>query len=188
MNTKVSPSDKQANNISPSRSPKGGSQSQSPHKSPVTELTATKLFTTPDKPELFPKSEWDEPPKEGEYEICIPAKKYVNKLKVEAKKNNQNVQELINETISKIKGKNRFSLDSKLVKNPYSGTGSSSAQKGNKKVKINMKLNRSQEIHEHVAQILNSPKIPYDANKKPLKPLLKSSVNSTPINPFYKKK
>lgn len=54
-----------------------------------------------------------------------------------------------------------------------------------KKVKININLNQSQEISEHVAQILSSPAIPYDANKKPAKPLLKTPSFSSPINPFY---
>lgn len=56
-----------------------------------------------------------------------------------------------------------------------------------KRVNINLKLNTSQEIHEHQAQIKNSPGIPFDASKKPSKPLLKPFVNS-PINPFYRKK
>lgn len=57
-----------------------------------------------------------------------------------------------------------------------------------KKVKIALDLNKSQEFHEHEMQILKSPAIPFDTNKKPLKPLLKPSPVSSPINPFYRKK
>lgn len=58
-----------------------------------------------------------------------------------------------------------------------------------KKVKIALNLNKSQEIHEHELQIKRSPAIPFDANRKPLKPLLKPQCgrfSMSPINPFAK--
>lgn len=58
-----------------------------------------------------------------------------------------------------------------------------------KKVKIALNLNQSQEIHEHELQVKTSPAIPFDANKKPLKPLLKPQCgrfSMSPINPFFK--
>ncbi|KAJ8917387.1 hypothetical protein NQ315_002411 [Exocentrus adspersus] len=150
--------------------------------SPKSGLSCVRLFESPpESKELFPKSAWDEALQEGEYEICIPSKKHIARLKRKAKKTDQNVHELINTSLKQLKGKSRLSLDSRLVKNPFSTPGST------KKVKINTKLNMSQEIHEHVQQILSSPGIPYDANKKPLKPLLKTSACSTPVNPFYNK-
>ncbi|CAH0549755.1 unnamed protein product [Brassicogethes aeneus] len=136
-----------------------------------------------EKSEVFPGSEWDEPLKEGEYEIVVPAKKYAAKMKSEAKNNNQSVQEVVNDSLTKLKGKNRFSLDSKLAKIPFCKRATPSSSK---KVKINMGLNQSQEVHEHLAQLVSSPGIPFDANKKPSKPLLKPT-GSTPINPFYKR-
>ncbi|KAK5638984.1 hypothetical protein RI129_013279 [Pyrocoelia pectoralis] len=57
-----------------------------------------------------------------------------------------------------------------------------------KKVRIALKLNKTQEIHEHVAQLKSSPGIPYDADRKPDKPLLKPNAVRSPINPFYKHK
>ncbi|XP_072383222.1 uncharacterized protein [Diabrotica undecimpunctata] len=145
-------------------------------------LTPVRLFeSTPEKKELFPKTEWDEPLQEGEYEICIPSKKYVGKLKKQKKFKDQTVHELINTTLEKIRGKSRLSLDSRLVSNPFAKTGSA------KKVKINTNLNKSQEVYEHIANVKSSPAIPYDASRKPSKPLLKPTANSTPINPFYKK-
>lgn len=56
-----------------------------------------------------------------------------------------------------------------------------------KKVNINLNLNKSQEISEHYSQLKKSPGIPWDASKKPAKPLLKPFIQS-PINPFYKRK
>ncbi|XP_056641334.1 ribosomal RNA processing protein 1 homolog [Diorhabda sublineata] len=137
--------------------------------------------SSPEQKEVFQKSDWEEPLQEGEYEICIPSKKYIGKMKKLAKNENKSVNELINSTLERIKGKSRLSLDSRLVNNPFSKSPSA------KKVKINIKLNRSQDIYEHIANVRSSPAIPYDATKKPSKPLLKPSANSTPINPFYKK-
>lgn len=83
---------------------------------------------------------------------------------------------------NELRGKNRLSLDPSLIRNPFS------ASSPVKKVKINTKLNKSQEFDEHHAQILSSPGIPFDANKKPSKPLLKVRASISPINPFYKLK
>ncbi|RZC42974.1 Nop52, Sulfatase, Phosphodiest and/or Metalloenzyme domain containing protein [Asbolus verrucosus] len=68
-----------------------------------------------------------------------------------------------------------------LIKNPFATSNWTPV----KKVKINTKLNRSQDVDEHHAQIKSSPAIPYDANKKPSKPLLKTPMMQSPINPFY---
>ncbi|XP_018565397.1 ribosomal RNA processing protein 1 homolog [Anoplophora glabripennis] len=170
-------------NQTPSKNKASSSKSPIVEKdSPKSGINPVRLFESPQKTnDLFPKSSWDEPLHEGEYEICIPSKKHVAKLKRRAKKTNQSVHELINTSMKQIRGKGRLSLDVSLVQNPFSAPNSA------KKVKINTKLNKSQEIHEHVQQILSSPGIPYDANKKPLKPLLKAAASSTPVNPFYNK-
>nr|XP_023013538.1 ribosomal RNA processing protein 1 homolog [Leptinotarsa decemlineata] len=150
--------------------------------SPKSGLSPVKLFESPPKEkELFPKSEWDEPLLEGEYEICISSKKHIAKMKKLGNKPNQSLCEVTNSAMQKIKGKSRLSLDPSVVKNPFSTPMTT------KRVKINTRLNRSQDVHEHHAQILSSPAIPYDAHKKPSKPLLKRSATSTPINPFHKK-
>lgn len=57
-----------------------------------------------------------------------------------------------------------------------------------KKVKIMLQLNRSQDTSEYIRQLRSSPKIPYDSAKKPGKGLLKPNLLPSPINPHYKKK
>lgn len=54
-----------------------------------------------------------------------------------------------------------------------------------KKVKINTKLNSSQDVEEHFAKIRSSPAIPFDGKKRPSKPVLKTPTMTGPINPFY---
>ncbi|EFA04899.2 ribosomal RNA processing protein 1 homolog [Tribolium castaneum] len=83
------------------------------------------------------------------------------------------------EEVEKSLKSKRLSLPTKLIKNPFANSTPV------KKVKINTKLNRSQDVQEHHAQILSSPQIPYDANKKPAKPLLKTPTLKSPIDPFY---
>ncbi|XP_017777405.1 PREDICTED: ribosomal RNA processing protein 1 homolog [Nicrophorus vespilloides] len=56
-----------------------------------------------------------------------------------------------------------------------------------KKVKIDLKMNQSQEIDEHEAQLRSSPAIPFDANRKPRKTLLKPNAASSPISAIYRK-
>ncbi|XP_044763164.1 ribosomal RNA processing protein 1 homolog [Coccinella septempunctata] len=125
--------------------------------------------------EIFPNNPWDEPLKEREYEITIPSKKYVEKLKKISKKSSKNLQQLIDS--SQIKFKNPRDLNKHAQ---------CSTPERTKKVKINTSLNRSQEFEEYHTQVLSSPTIIFDGSKKPGKPLLKST-SSTPINPFYKK-
>lgn len=62
-------------------------------------------------------------------------------------------------------------------------TPSSSAEK---RVKIALKMNRSQEVTEYIRQLKQSPH-PYDSAKKPLKGALKPNLAPSPINPFYKR-
>ncbi|KAF5284637.1 hypothetical protein FQR65_LT13468 [Abscondita terminalis] len=118
---------------------------------------------------VSPATEWKQKLQEGETEIFVPSNKFKAKMKAQGK----NIDDIIDKIIQK----------PKLVKNPFSIPKS-----GEKKVRIALKLNQSQEIHEHVAQLKSSPGIPYDANKMPEKPLLKPNSIKSPINPFYKRK
>lgn len=124
--------------------------------------------------DIFPRNAWDEPLKEGEYEICIPSRKHIDKIKKLADKSGKNMETLLKQSMKK----NRLSLDSNL--------SSLINADRTKKVKINVKLNQSQEIDEHEEKVMSSPGIPYDANKKPSKPVIKKNRISLPPNPFYK--
>lgn len=55
-----------------------------------------------------------------------------------------------------------------------------------KRVKIVLKRNCSQNTEDYVQQLRSSPQIPYDSEKKPLKTSLKPSVGPSRINPYYK--
>lgn len=55
-----------------------------------------------------------------------------------------------------------------------------------RRVKIELKMNRSQEVREYITQLKQSPAAPYDSAKKPLKGALKPNLAPSPINPFYK--
>lgn len=144
--------------------------------SPDKKGNAVEVLASPEKPESpslsnpkveenpGPSNEWDRPPQDGETEIFVPVRKR-RSLKAVNKNFDKNFKSPSAES---------------LVKNPFSKMTSTP-----KKVKIDLKLNKSQEFHEHHAQILSSPAIPFDANKKPLKPLLKPSPVTTPVNPFY---
>lgn len=62
-------------------------------------------------------------------------------------------------------------------------TPTSSAEK---RVKIALKMNQSQEVTEYIRQLKQSPH-PYDSAKKPSKGVLKPNLAPSPINPFYKR-
>ncbi|XP_045465597.1 ribosomal RNA processing protein 1 homolog [Harmonia axyridis] len=122
----------------------------------------------------FSKNPWDEPLKEGEYELTIPSKSYVEKLKKISKKSTLNLQQLIDNSLIKFKDpKERDQC-------------STPEKKRTKKVNINTSLNQSQEFDEYHSLILSSPNIVFDGSKKPGKPLLKRKAK-TPVNPFFKK-
>ncbi|KAK4877844.1 hypothetical protein RN001_010350 [Aquatica leii] len=132
--------------------------------------TVHRFNTTIESPVTTP-NEWT-PLEAGETEIFVPSQKFQAKMKAEGKD--------INEVVNKIM------RTPNLVKNPFALP--KRTPKSEKKVRIALKFNKSQEIHEHVAQLKSSPGIPFDATKKPEKPLLKPNFIKSPINPFYKKK
>lgn len=134
---------------------------------PQKRITPIRIADSPSKSgksDLFASNEWEVPLKEGETEIFIPSKKNRGK--------------------SNLKHLKRRSLDLQILKNPFAMPATPGSSK---KVKIALNLNKSQDIREHVAQIKSSPGIPFDANKKPTKPLLKRHTMS-PIDPFYRRK
>ncbi|XP_015117598.1 ribosomal RNA processing protein 1 homolog [Diachasma alloeum] len=55
-----------------------------------------------------------------------------------------------------------------------------------KRVKIMLQKNTAQHTSEYFKQLIMSPGIPYDANKKPGAGVLKPSPLPSPVNPFYK--
>ncbi|XP_058449811.1 ribosomal RNA processing protein 1 homolog [Malaya genurostris] len=57
-----------------------------------------------------------------------------------------------------------------------------------KRVKIALNKNISQDLHQHIQKVKNSPQLPYDSSKKPSKGALKPNLIPSPINPFYRKK
>lgn len=57
-----------------------------------------------------------------------------------------------------------------------------------KRVKIALYKNVSQETDEYIKTLENSPQVPYDSSRKPIKGLLKPNSMPSPINPFYMKK
>lgn len=61
-----------------------------------------------------------------------------------------------------------------------------SATSSEKRVKIVLKHNSSQNTEEYVQQLQSSPQIPFDAERKPMKTSLKPSVAPSRINPYYK--
>ncbi|KRT79421.1 hypothetical protein AMK59_6968, partial [Oryctes borbonicus] len=128
---------------------------------------------------LFESDEWEVPLTEIETEIFTAFKSYQQRLKKLADLNSH----LLSNKTTPLKSLKRRSLDSQFMKNPFAKAATPGSSK---KVKIALNLNKAQDIREHVAQIKSSPGIPFDANKKPSKPLLKRHTMS-PIDPFYQR-
>uniref|UniRef100_A0A1B6MJI1 Ribosomal RNA processing protein 1 homolog n=1 Tax=Graphocephala atropunctata TaxID=36148 RepID=A0A1B6MJI1_9HEMI len=121
--------------------------------------------------------EWDEPLKDGEYEIFIPNKKYVEKRKSLGLP--FPVSSFVQKSAEKVTPVNRLKAG---LKNKTQTPNSQ------KKVEFNLSANCSQEYKEYTRRVKSSKKqVPFDASKKPVQGLLKNSTPS-PINPFYKKK
>lgn len=119
-------------------------------------------------------AKWAEPLLEGETEYYVPSRK------VKLAELNTSVapkQQLVVNPAA-LKGKQLLSRKS-LTPNTSSSE---------KKVKIMLKFNRSQDTNEYIKQLRSSPNLPYDSSKKPKKGLLKPNLMPSPINPFYKKK
>lgn len=57
-----------------------------------------------------------------------------------------------------------------------------------KRLSIRLDMNTAQDIEEHFATLASNPQVPFDAHKKPVQGVLKSSPVPSPINPFYGKR
>ncbi|XP_036318706.1 ribosomal RNA processing protein 1 homolog [Rhagoletis pomonella] len=137
--------------------------------------TKDKPQKDPETPAKQTKSEWDTPLAEGEIEYFIPSRK------IQLKNANGNL--VPNPLAKKMQSKTSTPVSSKKGASILnSSTGSV------KRVKIALKRNTSQNPSEYIKQIKSSPHLPYDADKKPGKGLLKPNSMPSPINPFYKKK
>ncbi|GJQ85946.1 Nnp-1 [Trypoxylus dichotomus] len=147
----------------------------------------TPAFTTsspkqsPKKSTIFKANEWEE--EKDETKTVALMKNYQDFVDLQKWHTLNSLSKSGQATPSKMQ--KRRSLDSQVIKNPFAKPVATPGS--SKKVKIALNLNKAQDIHEHVAQIKSSPGIPFDANKKPAKPLLKRHTMS-PIDPFYKRK
>ncbi|XP_039958424.1 ribosomal RNA processing protein 1 homolog [Bactrocera tryoni] len=147
----------------------------------TTEQQAEKVDTKPKKQKdgsaKTAKTEWDTPLAEGEIEYFIPSRK------IQLKNANAN---LVPNPLAK-KLQNNVSTPVNAKKE--TSTANNSTPTGSiKRVKIALKHNTAQNPSEYIKQIKSSPNLPYDADKKPGKGLLKPNSMPSPINPFYKKK
>lgn len=154
-------------------------------------------------------SEWDKPLEDGEVEIFLPSRKQKvhdanlsfheskssTKEGKKDKKQNRLSLPARPENIASSKKKPSLLLKKKdqsssFVVNPFATKvkKTSNEDTPTKKVKITLQNNMAQDTDEYIESIKNSPQIPYDANKKPKKGLLKPNLLPSPINPFYKKK
>ncbi|XP_053949496.1 ribosomal RNA processing protein 1 homolog [Anastrepha ludens] len=122
------------------------------------------------------KSKWDTPLAEGEVEYFIPSRK------IQLKEANVNL--VPNPMAKKLTNKTSTPISAKKGKAAFSTPTMGSV----KRVKIALKHNTMQNPSEYIKQIKSSPNLPYDADKKPGKGLLKPNSMPSPINPFYKKK
>lgn len=132
-------------------------------------------------------SEWDAPLEDGETEYFIPSKK--------AKANGVQSTTVTKATPSPSAKKQKVKSPKSAQSTPQmdrvaalkSSTPKSALSSAEKKVKIVLQMNKSQEATEYIRQLKQSPNLPFDSNKKPLKGVLKPNLMPSPINPFYKK-
>lgn len=132
-------------------------------------------------------NDWDVPLDDGETEYFIPSKK----SKANGVQGTTTTKATPSPKVPKIKTPKSGqstpqTLDSRVValKNSTPKSAFSSAEK---KVKIVLKMNKSQEATEYIRQLKQSPNLPFDSSRKPLKGVLKPNLMPSPINPFYKK-
>lgn len=150
-----------------------------------TNTSQSKLIGTPKATKK--STEWDAPLEDDETEYFIPSKK--------AKAHGVQSTHVTKKTpspspkVKKIKSPKSAQCTPQMdrltaLKNSTPRSTLSSAEK---KVKIVLQMNKSQEATEYIRQLKQSPNLPFDSNKKPLKGVLKPNLLPSPINPFYKK-
>jgi len=129
---------------------------------------------------------WDAPLQEGEVEYFISR----SNTKQRISDANEELSNTDNSQSTPVL--NPVLIDKKLklksTSSPSAPLLASTPTNAEKKVKIMLQLNRSQDTSEYIRQLRSSPKIPYDSAKKPGKGLLKPNSVPSPINPHYKKK
>lgn len=130
-------------------------------------------------------TDWDTPLEDGETEYFIPSKK----AKAYGVQSTHVTKETPSPKVAKIKSPKSAQCTPQMdrlvaLKN---STPKSSLLSAEKKVKIVLQMNKSQEATEYIRQLKQSPNLPFDSNKKPLKGVLKPNLLPSPINPFYKK-
>lgn len=84
----------------------------------------------------------------------------------------------------KVNSTSKLALSKTSTPNIFTGNGTPASEK---RVKIALKMNKSQEVTEYIRQLKQSPHLPYDSAKKPSKGVLKPNLAPSPINPFYKR-
>lgn len=139
--------------------------------------TTNKVFIA--KEDLYKVDDkWSIPLEDGEVEYFTPSprKRLCNSLQ-DSELNSSQKKLVINPAA--LRGKN--------IKKQISNENTT-PQLQEKKVKIMLKLNKSQDTNEYIRQLRSSPNLPYDSTKKPIKGLLKPNLLPSPINPYYKKK
>lgn len=148
-------------------------------------VSQPKISDTPKNKKL--STDWDAPLEEGETEYFIPSKK----AKANGVQSTVVTQETPSPSLKKTKIKSPKSAQTTpqmdrvtALKNSTPKSVLSSAEK---KVKIVLQMNKSQEATEYLRQLKKSPNLPFDSSKKPLKGVLKPNLMPSPINPFYKK-
>lgn len=126
------------------------------------------------------EDEWSKPLEDGEEDLFFPSRK--NKVK------EANSSEV---TPQKSLIRNPFSSAVLMLKKVndkglswYNGTPPSAA----KRVVIALNKNETQQPHEYIKQLKDSPNMPFDSEKRPKKSVLKANVLPSPINPYYQKK
>lgn len=166
-----------------SAKPNGAAQPpKSPKSMPSTPKQANGVADENETPKLKKKiaqNGWTEPLQEGEVEYFVPSSKgKANGLERTVKTSEIETPKKIAKTPAAATPNNRLSV----LKTSLDGLSSAE-----KKVKINLKNNISQEATEYIKQLKQSPSVPFDSAQKPPKGVLKPNLMPSPINPFYKK-
>lgn len=142
------------------------------------------------KAQTFAVDPWDLPLEDGEVEFTTPSRKkklaeICNQaaLSFGTKSGEKKVPNPV--ALAALRGKYNKHSPTPATPVDANSTTVGKLSSGEKRVKIMLKMNRSQETSEYLQQLRNSPNTPYDANKKPTKGLLKPNLMPSPINPYY---
>lgn len=166
-----------------------------PHITKTAESTTVHVITPKATPSKATPSKANKPKSNGITDNIENKTPKIKKIKQNAVTPNANSEQRINSP--------KFPSEKKVISTPMlansktstpnifldkaATTPSSSIASAEKRVKIALKMNRSQEVVEYMRQIKQSPHLPYDSAKKPSKGVLKPNLAPSPINPFYKK-